>query len=465
MLKTPALVKTPLIPVRAFLKPLTAIEMLPAIAPTEKPPKPAIRSSLRASTIDHVFCAIFSCVTAEVLVSNFMLELGASSVEIGILAAFPTLTNFIQPLGAYFGEKTNSRRRFGLQTFAPSRLLWLFLVLGIVVCEGQMGNNHQLVQWTLAIALLAHICAALGGASWTSWMAVLVPQRLRGRYFGFRNSAASLTNLLCIPLLGLFVSTWHGGPIQGYGVVLFVAVLAGLISLGCQSLMLDVNPLSGTETEKVCLAPRSRLDSSPMTCLRDSNFLKFLLYFGLVMFAFNLSNPFFNIYLLDSLDLDISQVTLYSSLMAGANLLTLVRWGKLADRLGNRSVLLLVGIFFAATPLLWFAIGSGPLSLWLGIPFIYLLLGMTWPAIELCNINLQMAIASAQNPSNYFAIAAAVGGLGSALGAMTGGFLAQCELLGGFLGLFALSAGLRLLALLPLAFVREQQQNRELGEA
>jgi len=388
-----------------------------------------------------------------------MLELGASSVEIGILAAFPTLTNFIQPLGAYFGEKTTSRRRYGLQTFAPSRLLWLFLVLGIVVCEGQMGNPHQLVQWTLAIALLAHICAALGGASWTSWMAVLVPSRLRGRYFGFRNSVASLTNLICIPLLGFFVSTWHGGPIQGYGVILFVAVIAGTISLACQSLMLDVNPQSGTEATEAEANPevRSPSDLNLLACLKDANFLKFLGYFGGIMFSFNLSNPFFNIYLLDDLGFDISQVTLYGSLMAGANLLTLVHWGKLADRWGNRPVLLGVGVLFAATPLLWFSIGSNPLSLWLGIPLIYLLLGATWPAIELCNINLQMAIASAKNPSNYFAIAAAVGGLGSALGAMTGGVLAQCELLGGFLGLFALSAGLRLLALLPLAFVREER--------
>jgi len=74
MLKSPPLIKTPLVPVRTLLKPLTEIKVLPAIAPTEKPPKPAIRSSLRASTIDHLFCAIFSCITAEVLVSNFMVK-------------------------------------------------------------------------------------------------------------------------------------------------------------------------------------------------------------------------------------------------------------------------------------------------------------------------------------------------------------------------------------------------------
>ncbi len=73
-------------------------------------------------------------------------------------------------------------------------------------------------------------------------MATLVPGRLRGRYLGIRNSAANLTNLISIPLLGLAVSAWPGGTIQGYGAVLLLGVVLGLISLGCQRFMKDVNP-------------------------------------------------------------------------------------------------------------------------------------------------------------------------------------------------------------------------------
>ncbi len=66
-----------------------------------------------------------------------------------------------------------------------------------------------------------------------------------------------------------------------------------------------------------------------------------------------------------------------------------------------------------------------------------------------------MEIAPAQQPSSYFAIAAAVSGLCGALGTTAGGFLAQFAHLGGLPGLFALSAVLRLVALLPLILVRE----------
>lgn len=133
----------------------------------------------------------------------------------------------------------------------------------------------------------------------------------------------------------------------------------------------------------------------------------------------------------------------------------LVMWGKLADRIGNRSILIGVGMAVAIAPLLWLGIDSDRLSMRLWLPLLYLLTGATVSAIDLCNNNLQMAIAPANKPSSYFAIAAAVGGLSGALGTTTGGILAQSVYFGGFPGLFALSATLRIVALTPLLFVRE----------
>jgi MFS family permease len=86
---------------------------------------------------------------------------------------------------------------------------------------------------------------------------------------------------------------------------------------------------------------------------------------------------------------------------------------------------------------------------------IHLFSGGTWAAIELCSSNIQMEIAPVEHPSSYFAIAAAVAGVCGALGTTAGGFLAQLTHFGGLPGLFALSAVVRLVALLPLVFVKE----------
>ena len=46
--------------------------------------KQDVRSTLKASTIDGVFATVFESATGGVLLGNFLLQLGASSVEIGI---------------------------------------------------------------------------------------------------------------------------------------------------------------------------------------------------------------------------------------------------------------------------------------------------------------------------------------------------------------------------------------------
>ena len=418
--------------------------------------KQDVRSTLKASTIEGVFAAVFESATTGLLLSNFLLQLGATSVEIGILSAIPMLVNFLQPLGAYIADRTTSRHWYNLGIFGASRLLWMVLVVAIVSGPDR-ANHQQLLEWTLASVLGASVLAAFATSNWFSWMAAVVPHRLRGRYFGFRNSATSLVTLLGVPVMGLFVSAWGDNPILGYGVVLFLGVLAGVISLAYQFLMVDVNPQiygKDPETDQVKDKKEKTTTDFVPSVLKDSNFLMFIVYFSVWTFAVNLSAPFFNVYLLRDLSLDVNLVTIYTSLSSGANLLLLMFWGKLADRWGNRPLLIAVGLVVAVTPLLWLGTGNYSFAVWVWLPLLHLLGGTTLGAIALCTNNIQMEIAPIEQPSSYFAIAAAVSGVAGALGTTAGGFLA--ELPGMSLeGLFALSAAVRLVGLLPLILVRE----------
>ncbi|MEA5600576.1 MFS transporter [Nostoc sp. UHCC 0252] len=518
-----------------------------AISPTSRIPKDAIRTSLKASTADSVLAAVYSLGTGGILLSNFLVELGASPVVFGMLCSIPMLVNLIQPLGAYLSERSTSRFQYSLRTHGIGRLLWLVLVMGIAGVSWGVLNTHHLVILTLLIVLFSNLLGGLGAASWLSWVAMIVPRRLRGRYFGTRNSAANLTNLVCVPIAGIAVSHWYGGTLQGYGVVLLTSIVFGIVGLGCQYFQVDMNPRSQntyfsklTQTNEIqqeareqagrersrtgvgdlVAAPpvalashslreplnrsgelRPMFQSAPhqedgviypseepsSPCLfvqlevakdesskvpvplsvhlpqnqltnsiwKNSNFLTFLLYFGFWTLAVNLSAPFFNLYMLDTLDLDVSYVTIYNSLQAAATLLMLILWGKLADKIGNRPILIFIGVLVAATPFLWLGIGANRLDIWLWLPLLHILAGGTWAAIDLCNNNIQLAIAPTKNQSIYFAIAAAVAGASGALGATIGSFIIQFAQFGGLLGLFALSSLFRLIALVPLVFVKE----------
>jgi MFS family permease len=441
--------------------------------------KTDIRTSLRASTLDGMFATVFTTVTSGTLINGFLVELGASPMEIGLLAALPMLANFVQPVGAVLSDRFSSRHWYCVGIYGVSRSVWLLLIGAITYASFAPVSPHQLVTWTLAIAAITYFVGALGSAAWLSWLAALVPRRLRGRYFGLRNSAANLVGLVGLPLLGSVVSLYPNGPIGGYGVVLILAVVAGIISLLYQGWMVDINPQAWaylppepaisepaisepaiSEPAIPTLLPALDWPRIDFAWIRQNpNFLAFLLYFTTWTFAVNLSAPFFNVYLLNTLGLDVSGVTVYNSLTAGANLAMLLVWGRLADRWGNRPLLLGAGLVIAVLPLGWLAVNDGTLSLWLVIPLLHIVLGATWAAIDLCTNNLQLELAPVQHQANFFATAAALAGVGGALGTICGGALAQGTDYGGFLGLFALSSGARLLALLPLLKVQESHRS------
>jgi MFS family permease len=450
-----SLVETSLLPIQEISGDMALSETVLPANPPLKLSKPQIRSSLRALTFESLFATVFYSIIGGALLSNFLLELGAGPVEIGLLASIPQLVNLLQPLGAYLADLNTSRHWYSMSIFVPSRLLWLILVPAIGLVTSSHITPHQVVQLTLAIMWVANIIEAFGRAPWLSWTAVLVPGRLRGRYFGFRNSLLGLTNFIGVPLLGLAVSAWPGGTLQGYRAILVLGIVLGLISPVCHFWITDVNPhlvqFTGSDTSQ----PQPR--GIDLSLLKDANFLKFVLYLAIWCFAVNVSAPFFNLYMLDNLNINVSVVTLYNGLAAGANLLVLVFWGKLADRIGNRPLLLLVGVLVAVTPLLWLGAGTDPISVWVWLPLLHLLAGGTWAAIDLCTNNLQMAVAPLLHQSTYFAIAGAVAGVTGAMGITTGSFLATVPGAGGLLGLFVLSAVLRLAGLLPLVFVQEQR--------
>jgi MFS family permease len=437
------------------------------IAPVRVPTK-AIRGSLQASSIDGVFAAIFSNLTGGVLLSNFLVDLQANSFEIGILAAIPMIANIVQPIGAWWGDRSTSRQQFCTRIYVPSRLVWVLLLVGIVLHTQQLLDDRMLAILTMLVVALSHILAGLGSPTWLSWMAALVPRQLRGRYFGIRNTAANLTSLIVVAIAGFLVANYPSGELAGFAIALSIGIVAGVISIICQQQMVDVNPHDRLEPgHPIDIEPHppellmtadlvAQSESAIAAIGQDRHFQGFLWCLGAWTFALNLSAPFFNLYLLQDLAIDVGWVTLYNSLTSVANLALLIPFGRWSDRIGHRLPLLVMGLVMTVLPLLWLGVGKDPISLWLGLPLLFMFNGGATAAIELCINNLQLEIAPARHQSQYFGIVAAIAGVAGAAGTVVGGGLDLLDALGGLTGLFVLSSILRLLALIPLLLLQHE---------
>ena len=242
--------------------------------------KASIRRSLKASTLDGVFAAIYVSVTSGVLLTNFLLELGANTTQIGLIASIPMVANLLQPIGAYFSEQVTSRHWYCFWIYTPARMLWVILAVGIGLLHWNLIDSSMLINWTLAIVTVSHVIGAFGSAAWLSWMAMLVPRRLRGRYFGLRNSAGNLTVLIAVPVAGAAVTFFPGGPVLGFGFMLVLAIVFGIISLLFQNFMEDINPklqqqiapqaVEVAEENDEAVSPES--DSQPQATKRNADF-------------------------------------------------------------------------------------------------------------------------------------------------------------------------------------------------
>ena len=436
--------------------------------PIARIPTTEIRRSLVASSIDGVFAAIYSNLTSGVLLSNFLVNLQANSFEVGILAAIPMLANVVQPLGAWWGNRAHSRRNYCSIVNIPARCVWVLLAIGIALYTQHLLDDRATILCTMVVVSVSHLMGGLGSATWLSWMADLVPGKLRGRYFSIRNTAANLTSLVVVAIAGFWVANYPGGEIEAYQIALGVAIVAGIVSMVYQWQMVDIDSLrhdispadnfeanSISATVKPDLAtPESR--SAIATLLRDRHFLGFTICFSAWMFALNLSAPFFNLYLLQNLAIDVSWVTLYNSLTSAANLALLIPFGRWSDRIGTRIPLVGMGLIMAVLPLLWLGVGKDAFSLWLGLPLLFILNGGASAAIDLCINNLQIEIAHDRHQAQYFAINAALGGISGFLGTCVGGILANLDIVGGLTGLFVISSILRLLSLIPLLLLQPE---------
>jgi Na+/melibiose symporter-like transporter len=137
-------------------------------------------------------------------------------------------------------------------------------------------------------------------------------------------------------------------------------------------------------------------------------------------FGVNLASSFFVVYYVG----DLGGPQSYWAVISGVNLATQVLvqryWGRLADRFGQRNVMLASGALAAVLPLLWALTRNS----W--FPFvIYALNGVAWGGYNLAAFNLILEITPDHNRTVYVAGYNTLMGIATAIGPLVGGFAAE----------------------------------------
>ena len=417
---------------------------------------PVVRKALRLSVWDGIFAHLYANLTGGVFLVGYALSLKASEVQVGLLAAFPLVANVAQVFSTYLIELIGRRRPLALWGGAFARLIWLVLI-GASLYFTSRRSLLYLSMWVIA---LSQIGTAINNLAWMSWMADLVDEERRGRYFGRRNAALGVAALLATLAGGYFLDVWKSsypkGEMEALRLLFFVGVVCGVVSLIIQSRIYEP-PLQEGDGQQP-FRQRLRLP------FQDNNFRAFLIFTLVWNFAVYFTAPFFAVYMLKSLKLSYASVTLFSVLSSVADLFSVRLWGRVSDRETNKPILLLASFFAALIPYGWIFTGGD--SFWLFV-WLHIQGGVFWSGIRLCTGNLVLKISPPAHRSIYFSTFNSAAGLMAVVAPILGGFalkhlpdlLKVMELSWSpFFILFFVSSSLRLLALAFLTRVAEPRE-------
>ncbi|GAO41581.1 MFS transporter [Flavihumibacter petaseus] len=383
-----------------------------SLQPSKEIPPAQVESGLKLVTLDGVTSEIMVSLTTGTFLVAMALLLGASNLQIGILAASPTFNNLFQLLSIWLVRRYNNRRAICVYCQLAGRTFMLFVGILLIASKPELN-------WVILFLFFYYFFASIASPSWNAWMKDLVPESRLGSFFARRSAFTQATNAimsLSAALLLDYVRKHHPSlELTIYGSMFVLGSVSGLI--GCYVLAKTPEPLSYLSRENLF-----QLFRKPLS---DPNFIRLLSFNSLWVFAVNLATPFFSVFMLKAIGLPLSYIILLTIASQLSGVFFVRRWGAFADRYSNKSILAITIPVYLVCLIGW-SFGGIYTSLWANLLllfWIHVLSGISLAGINLSLVNIGMKLA----PKEYAIVYLSVRNI------MTAGFSALAPIIGGLL--------------------------------
>jgi MFS family permease len=384
--------------------------------------KQEVARGLRLMTIEGMLSMGFFSITTSGFLAAFALALGANNLQIGILAAIPFIAQLIQLPTIILIEYLKQRKPVTVIAWFVAQALWIPMALIPLFIQVPSAGAISVLLLLLGIR---GIFAAVTVCGWNSWLRDLIPHEMLGRMYSKRLTMATIVAIAFSLGTAFFVDYWRASfpgenAIFGYT----IAFLFGALFLGFTSpIVMSRIPEPQMQVETTTQS----LWSTLIAPLKDVNFQKLVRFLFLWAFASNLAIPFFAVYMLRKLGMPLSTVIALSVLSQLFNILFLRVWGPLADRFSSKTVLSINVTLYILVILGW-TFTTMPEKYYLTTPLLVILhifAGIATAGITLTVATIGLKLAPKGYATPYLAGSSLATALGTGIGPIVGGLLAD----------------------------------------
>lgn len=295
------------------------------------------RKNLHIATWEGVPSTIFQVLLQGQFLTGFLLYLGATSGEIGLVLALTTLVNIGQIAVAFFIQKLESRKWALVLFIGLQRVLW--------VSTGLVPFLFPKPYWVTAfigLYALAFIVNTAGGMLWSSVISDLVPPRVRGRYFGIRNTMLNALGSIVVYAGGIVLDMYPGG--KGFLIIYIVVWIFAALNIAVFFFYPDVHFEKSDESKFLPMLKKP---------LQDSLFIKSTLFLSLWLLLQNVTVPLYSYVMLQLMDINYRTLSLLNVTQTVFMMASFYFWGNLNARYSNKRLLFWTLPIIAVSSLIW----------------------------------------------------------------------------------------------------------------
>ncbi len=352
---------------------------------------------------------IFNLTSGAYLV-GILKYMGASDTFCGYVLAMPVLAAIIQVLSPIILGSLESRKAIIITGSMVHRLL---LVTLIATAFLPVKPNTRLII-AAAIFLVSNLAVSFVNPAISNMYISFVPQNIRGRYFGGRESIMLIVASLVTLIMGkvLDVQKDLGNEIKGHVIVYSFIFFFTLLNFLSYFFMKEV-PLVHTSA-------RIKLSEIFNLPFKNKMFIRYFVMLIIWNFAAQIASSYFSVYLKSDLDMSYTVITILSFVNAMTYAFMARIWGKFADkRSWATTTMLTVGVL-SICHFIWFITSENSSLLIPLLVISHISGGIAWSGINVSLFNLQFDFTPDEKRTVYIGFSAAFSGFLGYIAAIVG---------------------------------------------